>query len=495
MVSRRVCLFLKALIFITILWSTVSRANEDSVVESLPLPLASHFKERYRDDLDGILRRGYLRVLTTFNRTNFFLIHGRPAGYEYALLKGYEKYLNKGRGRGELKVVMEFIPVRRDQLIPRLLEGRGDIAAAGLTVTRERAKIADFTRPYLTGVREVVVSHGPMAALRSPGDLSGQSVFVRASSSYYESLRELNRELVGMGKRPVRIPTAPETLETEDILELVNAGAVPLTVADSHLAGIWSRVLKKIVIHDRVALRRGGKIAWMVRKENPRLKSSLNAFLETHRKGTLLGNIFFRRYYKTARWIKNPLSGKKREKARSLERYFRKYASMYGLDWMLIMAMAYQESGLDHTKRNPSGAVGIMQILPETAADKQIGVPDVYSLENNIHAAVKYLDFLIRTYYSDPKINPRDRVRFAMAAYNAGPAKIRRARRLAARMGLNPNRWFRNVEMAVLRIVGQETVRYVSNINKYYIVYRLEHQHARGRLRDKRNIMGGEGGR
>ena len=137
------------------------------------------------------------------------------------------------------------------------------------------------------------------------------------------------------------------------------------------------------------------------------------------------------------------------------------------------MAVAYQESGLDNKKKSRAGAVGIMQVRPETGKDKNIGIKNVHFLENNIHAGVKYLAFLRDHYFSDPEINPRNQVRFSIASYNAGPAKIRRARALAKEMRLDPNRWFRHVELATLSLVGQETVRYVSNINKYYNIYRL----------------------
>ena len=249
-----------------------------------------------------------------------------------------------------------------------------------------------------------------------------------------------------------------------------------MTVSDSYIADIWSNIFKNIIILKKIKLRSGGKIAWMVRKNNPELKASLNLFLKKHRKGTLLGNIYFNQYYKKNPWIKNPLQKNERKKLEKYKPLFAKYASQYGFDWMLIMAIAYQESGLDHQKQNPSGAVGIMQVLPTTGKDKQINIDNVYSLENNIHAGVKYLAFLRDRYFSTPEIRPRDRARFAMAAYNAGPVKVRRARSLAKKMGLDPNRWFRNVEMAILKIVGQETVRYVSNINKYYVVYRLAHE-------------------
>jgi membrane-bound lytic murein transglycosylase MltF len=230
-------------------------------------------------------------------------------------------------------------------------------------------------------------------------------------------------------------------------------------------------VLPDIRVHKNIILREGGRIAWAVRENNPELKKSLDGFIEEHRKGTLLGNIFFNRYYKNKEWVKNPLKGQYSNKVRDYRSVFEKYSDKYGFDWRLIMAMAFQESGLNHNKKSNRGAVGLMQIKPSTASDPNVNVDNVNNLENNVHAAIKYLDFIRDRYFSEEDILPRDRVRFSIAAYNAGPAKVREAREKAKEMKLDPNRWFRNVELAVLRIVGQETVRYVSNINKYYVIY------------------------
>jgi membrane-bound lytic murein transglycosylase MltF len=271
-----------------------------------PVALGQHLSRSYRDDLTGLLERRYVRVLTTFNKTNFFLSDGQIFGFEYSLMKEYEKFLNKGRGSGELPVVVEFIPVVRDQLVPLLNKGFGDIAAAGLTITKERLRKVDFTDPYVEGVRELVVTHKDTPAMSSVDDLAGREVHVRKSSSYYESLTRLNRALAGKRKEPVRLVAVDEILETEDILELVNSGAIETTVADSHLAGVWADVLPDIRLQKRMELRSGAQIAWMVRKDTPELRSSINAFIRSHRKGTLLGNIYFARYYKKTRGSRIP---------------------------------------------------------------------------------------------------------------------------------------------------------------------------------------------
>jgi len=453
-------------------------------------PLGSHQANSYKEDLDGLLKRRYIRVLTTLNQTNFFIHQGRFFGYEYEIVKGWEKKLNKGKKGKDLHTVVELIPVNRDELISKLIAGYGDIAAAGLTITDSRRRLADFTIPYLTGVDEVIVTHKQAFKPRTIEDLAGRRVFVRKSSSYYEGLTALNKKLRKSGKRPVKIIAADENLETEDILELVNTGAVEFTVSDSHIANIWADIFSNLVIHNALKLRSGGEIAWMIRKNSPKLKASLNAFLKQRQKGTLLGNIYFKRYYEKNPWIKNPLSSDRNKNLLKYKKLLKKYADRYGFDWLLIAALAYQESRFDHTKKNKSGAVGLMQILPSTAKDKNIEIRNVHLLENNIHAGVKYLAFLKEKYFNDSRIRPRDQVRFALAAYNAGPSKIQRVRAKTKQMGLDPNRWFRNVELATLKIVGQETVRYVSDINKYYVIYRFTSKVSETREKEMKEIGG-----
>ena len=474
-----------AILVIFIIWTGFS---PDQVLPEQPSkshPLNVHHSYQYKDDLNGLKKRRHIRVLTTLNKTNFFLQKGNLHGFEYELLKGYEKFLNQGVKRRELKIVLEFIPIGRNELIPKLVEGFGDIAAAGLTITPSRSDLADFTIPYLTGIEEVVITHRSTTKPDTSDDLAGRKIFVRKSSSYYESLLALNQQLQAAGKRKVQIIAADENLETEDILELVNSGAIDLTVCDSHLAAIWSGVLRNLVICENLKLRSGGQIAWMIRKKSPQLMASLNRYLNKNKKGTLHGNIFFKRYYENNKWIDNPLAAQETRNFLKYRKLFRKYADQFGFDWMLIAALAYQESGLNHNKKNKSGAVGIMQVLPSTAKDKNVGISNIHRLENNVHAGVKYLAFLKKRYFSDPRIKPRNQVRFALAAYNAGPAKISRARSQAKAMGLDSNRWFRNVELAVLKMIGQEPVRYVSNINKYYVIYMQASENFDARIKEK----------
>ncbi len=432
-------------------------------------PLDEHLKNTYTDDLPGLKDRRYIRVLAPLNRTNFYFSGPEAFGFEYALLKEYEKCLNKSTKRRELDVIVDFIPVVRDQLLSGLVEGRGDIAAGGLTITRERKELVSFTNPYMEGVKEVLVSHKDEPRLETTDEMSGRQVYVRKSSSYFESLNKLNLRLKKSGIKPVKIILADETLETEDILEMVNAGAFPYTIADDHIANIWAKVLPNIVIQDKVVLRKNARIAWAVRKDSTLLKKSLNTCLKKYSQGTLLGNVYFNRYFKGIDWITKVRLTKEH---RELAKIYKKYADIYGFDWVLLMSQGYQESGLDNSRKSSAGAVGIMQIKPSTAADPNVGIDDISTVEANIHAATKYMAFLRDRYFSGDSISERDRVRLTLAAYNAGPAAIGRTRTAAKKMGLDQNKWFRNVEIAVLKNISREPVRYVSNINMYYIQLR-----------------------
>jgi membrane-bound lytic murein transglycosylase MltF len=424
-------------------------------------------------DLDTMRRRGVIRVLVSFKKTEYFIVNGQQRGFEYELMEQYERYLNKGDKKGQLRFDVVYIPVPFGSLLSNLVKGRGDVAAAGLTITPKRREEVAFTTPYVRDVNEVIVTRKDDESIRSLNDLSGRIVYVLSASSYVQHLIRLNKEFKKAGRPPVYVVESDPYLGTEDILELVNAGIVEVTVADNHIARLWANVLPDIKVHEDIAVNTSGEIAWAVRKDNPKLLANLNDFLRTHRKGTKLGNVLFKRYYENTRWIQNPLSDTSRKKLEQYHALFQKYGAEYSFDWLLLAALAYQESRLNPKKKSHRGAVGIMQIKPSTAQDKNVGIENVYTLENNVHAGVKYLAFLRDRYFTSPDIEPGARVHLSLAAYNAGPAKVRKMRAKAKLMGLDPNVWFRNVEQAAQQMVGSETTRYVANIYKYYLAYTL----------------------
>ena len=303
-------------------------------------------------------------------------------------------------------------------------------------------------------------------------DLAGREIHVRRASSYYEDLVALNVRLERAALAPVSIKELDARLEDEDVLEMVDAGIIPATVGKRPIAQFWAQLYDRLVVHSQVPLRSDGQIAWALRKGAPKIKNVVDAFVVKHRAGTLFGNVLLQRYLGSVERLENPLSEKEVEKYRAMAQHFRTYAGRYGSDWVLAIAQGYQESQLDHSKRSAAGAVGVMQIKPSTAADSNVGIDNVESLENNIHASVKYMRFLRDRYFADEGIDPLNAGLFTLAAYNAGPARVAQLRRKAKAVGLDPNVWFGNVEIIAAREIGRETVDYVGNIYKYYAAYK-----------------------
>jgi len=418
-------------------------------------------------DLAEMKARRVIRVLTTYNKTNFFIAGGRLHGFEYELLAEFEKFLNKDITRGDLKTRLVYTPVPKDQLIPLLIQGKGDIIAAGLTVTPERLAHVSFTDPYVRDVEEIVVTSKGVQGLDDIDDLAGRTVHVVKASSYAEHLRAISERLQRFGRDKINIVEMESHLETEDLFEMVNAGILNIVVSDRHLAELWKGVFDNIVVRGDLRVNMGGRLAWGVRKTNPELKAALDAFVRESRRGTLLGNVVFRRYFEGTKWISNPLSQDKQRRLGELRGLFQEYGAQYDIDWLAIAALAYQESQLDQRRKSHAGAVGVMQIKPTTA--RQMGISDVTNARDNIHAGVKYLAWLRDHYFDDPSISKPNRLYFVAAAYNAGPSRVAGMRRAAAEMGYDPDVWFNNVERVAMKQVGGETVKYVANINKYYI--------------------------
>jgi membrane-bound lytic murein transglycosylase MltF len=428
-------------------------------------------------DLDGMIQRRFIRVLTVRSRTFFFVERGVQRGTVADAFQMFEAELNKKLAAKKqlkqkaLKVRVVFVPVRRDQLLPALAAGKGDIAAGNLTITPERQKLVEFSTAVYSDVSEVVVAGPASPPIASLDELAGKEVFVRKSSSYYESLVALNAKFATEKKPPVTLKEAPETLEDEDLLEMLNAGLVSLLVVDKHKADFWKQIFPTLTVHATIAVKTGGEIAWALRKGSPKLKAALDDFVTRNRVGTATGNQLLTRYLKSVKYVKNATSEAERKKFLALIQYFQKYGDEYDVDWLLMGAQGYQESQLNQAAKSPVGAIGVMQVMPATGKAMQVG--DITETEANIHAGIKYMRWMIDQYYENEPMTKLDKALFAFASYNAGVGRIASLRKLAAKRGYDPNVWFQNVEYVAAEKIGQETVTYVSNIYKYYIAYRL----------------------
>jgi len=450
--------------------TATSRAPAGDAPKVRTLPVSED--KPWKGDFEGLLERRMIRVLVPFSRTLYFNDRGRERGLTGELVRDFEQYVNRRYKTGNRPLTVYIVPTTRDRLLSHLEAGRGDIAAGNLTITEERLKLVDFIPlPLDQAVSEVLLTGPRSPAIASVDDLSGKTVHVRKSSSYFESLTALNARLAKAGKPPVNLVPVPDALEDEDMMEMLNAGLLELIVVDDWKAKLWAQVLPNVRVQSQIAVHEGGKIGWALRKDSPKLGAALTEFFAQAVKKEGVVAYRFAQFNKQIRQIKDPTGGEDAKRFQDTIALFNKYAPQYGFDAVMLAAQGYQESRLNQSARSHVGAVGIMQIMPATGAEMKVG--DIKVAESNVHAGAKYMDRLMTRYFQDASFTETNRTLFAFAAYNAGPGSIAKARQEAEKRGLDPNRWFNHVEIVVAEKLGREPTTYVRNIYKYYVAYTL----------------------
>jgi membrane-bound lytic murein transglycosylase MltF len=393
-------------------------------------------------------------------------------GLTAEIIREFEQWLKKKYPKRSRPITVFAIPTTRDKLLAKLRNGYAEIAAGNLTITAERLKLFDFTLPVRDNVSEIVVMNQADPALASLDELAGLEVHVRKTSSYYESLRGLNERFRRAARPQMKLTLVPDELEDEDLMEMVAAGLVRIIVVDDWKARLWAEILPKIQLRPALALRTGAKTGWATRKNTPRLKAVLNEFITEHLKGTQMGTRHLATYQQRFKALHDSTAAHEWKKFEETIGFFERYGEQYGFDHLMLTAQGYQESRLNQAARSRAGAIGIMQIMPKTG--KELDVGDIKQAEANVHGGTKYMRMLFDRYFKDANFDQQNRTLFAFASYNAGPNRIAKIRREAKDHGLDPNKWFNNVEILASKRIGQETVHYVRNIYKYYTAYRLQ---------------------
>jgi membrane-bound lytic murein transglycosylase MltF len=443
-------------------------SSQSTAVLELPINL-----ERHVGDLEGMVKRRQIRVLVVPSRSGFFYDKGQPHGVYYEAFDEFQRFVNNKYKTGNLKINVTYLPVRIEQLQQALLQGMGDVIGFPLIITPEREQIALFTTPIYPNVKQVIVTGPRLPHIATLEDLSGKEVYANPLTVYYENLQRLSESLQETGKAPISVKAADPNLNDEDMLEMVNAGLIPATVTINVRANFWAQIFTHLTIHHDIVVKEEGQLAWATREDSPHLRELLDEFVKGHAVGTSFGNTLARRYTQSTKWVKDSTSTEEMAKFHSYVRYFQKYAAEYDFDYLMLVAQGYQESQLDQSRKNPSGAVGIMQVIPKNAAAPPISISNVDTAQYNIEAGAKMLRNIADTYFNDPKLDALNKTLMVFASYNAGPNRIARLRKQALTEGLDPNQWFGNVELVVAKDIGQETVQYVSNIYKYYVAYKL----------------------
>jgi membrane-bound lytic murein transglycosylase MltF len=426
-------------------------------------------------DFDKLLERRMIRVYSPFSRSLYFNDKGRERGLAVELVRDWERYINVKYAKqlGKRPLTVYIAPATRDKLLPDLADGLCDVAIGNLTVTDERLKTVDFV-PGDEGrktISEVVVTGPKSPEVKTLDDLSGKRVHVRKASSYYESLEKLNEKFRRDKKEPITLITVPDSLEDEDMMEMLDAGLVELLVVDDWKARMWAQALPKIKVRNDLELREHAKTGWAIRKNSPKLAAEIDDFFKNWAIKQGVADYRMNTYMKKVKELKDPTASAEYKRFQQTLGLFEKYGTKYGFDPLMLAAQGYQESQLNQQAKSHVGAIGIMQLMPDTGAQMKVG--DIRVAESNIHAGVKYMDQLMEVYFPDAKFSEGNRPLFAFASYNCGPGNVAKCRKEAEKQGLDPNKWFNNVEIVVAKKIGTETTTYVRNIYKYYVAYRL----------------------
>ncbi|KAF1067830.1 MAG: Membrane-bound lytic murein transglycosylase F [Pseudomonas citronellolis] len=423
-------------------------------------------------DLATIRNGGVLRVLVNQSRNSSGEIKGEPIGIEYRRLRAFEHYLNDN-APGRRPLTLKLIPRAKDQLLAALQRGEGDLVAPGEVLVPRDGLNVNATTPWRAGVPLVVVSRQGNRRYAHLEQLSGRSLALPAGSAAVQALGELNERLRQRHQAPVNIEWVDPSLAVEDVLEMVQAGIYPATVVEQPIAERWAKVFGKLRVDRNLVLDNRQDMTWYVRRDAPMLQASIDSFQQQYRAPADQDGAF-ERFYRRAYQVRNPLEAADRKKLEALRGTLQRYAEQNRIDWLALAAVAFKESRLNAEARGSSGATGLMQITP--AAARTVGVSSLKGKDNNVQAATRYLALLRRGYFNSPRIDERERLAFILAAYNVGPERVQGLRAEARRQGLDPNRWFFQVERVAAEELGMGVVNYVSSVNKYYLAYQRERE-------------------
>jgi membrane-bound lytic murein transglycosylase MltF len=249
-------------------------------------------------------------------------------------------------------------------------------------------------------------------------------------------------------------------------------------------------MLPKVKVREDLVVREAGYVGWAMRKNSPQLTAALEDFYKNFIKKQGVVEARVAQFNKRIKQISNNTGNAELKRFEDTLDLFEKYGEKYGFDPLMLAAQGFQESGLDQNAKSHVGAIGVMQIMPATGGDLKVG--NIHQIEPNIHGGTKYMDQLMTRYFPDAKFSEEARPLFAFAAYNAGPGNISRMRKEAAKRGLNPDKWFNNVELVTAEKIGMETTTYVRNIYKYYAAYKLQEEMLAQRKKAREQIAPGK---
>lgn len=427
---------------------------------------------QYVGDLDVIRRRGVLRVITRNNSSAYFVARGAELGFQYELAKAFAD---------ELGVRVEFVvPPTRSALIDTLLTGGGDMIAAGMTITSTRAERVRFTSPVTSAPRVIATHPHTIKRLDALDDIAQFEIALSFRSTTFQDARNIETQI----GRPLRLHDLSNDIEMEEMMQLIASGTYEATIVDADLVDLAQA--SGVEVASRLDVSAPRDKAWALRPQSGKLHARADAFIRRHRKDGLI-RILYSKYFRpesrlarTAR--ETDFRADNHGALSPFDALFQREGKMNAIDWRLLAAVAHTESRFDADAKSRYGAEGLMQLLPRTA--KEVGVStSLLNPKANVEAGARYLRWLTERFEED--LSAEERVRFALAAYNAGLGHVQDARRLAVASGRDPNVWFDEVEQALLLKMNRrwhenttygycratETVAYVRTVQAQYDLY------------------------
>ncbi|WPP48087.1 MltF family protein [Catalinimonas niigatensis] len=389
-------------------------------------------------DLDHIRERGSLVAILNNSSTGYFIYRGQPMGYEYELLTLLATELNL---KLQIKLTSDI-----DEAIYMLNEGEGDIIAFNMAVTSNRQEQVSFTEHH-NEVKQVLVQRKPEnwhimkrheiddMVIRNPLALDGKTIHVQRNSAFVTRLKNLSEEIGGK----IEIKQAEIGQDSEALIRKVADGEIDYTVADEDVAMVNATYYSNIDVSTPISFPQ--KIAWATRSNAPQLLNEVNDWIREMKKQTDY-YVIYNKYYKSPkaslRRVTSTYSSLSSDKISPFDDIFKQAADSLGWDWRLLAAQAFQESKFDISAESWAGAIGLMQLLPETG--ELYGISDMHDPMQSLQAGAAYLswlDSIWEKYVPDSD----ERIKFVLASYNAGQGHVLDARRLAQKFGKNPASW------------------------------------------------------
>ena len=399
-------------------------------------------------DLASIIKRGYLEAIIDNNSISYFIYKGTPMGYEYELLQHLCKSL---KVKLKIKVISGI-----DEAFDQLNKGAGDVLAFPLTITKDRTNYISFTQAHYT-TSQVLVQKRPAnwrlqppqliekRLIRNPVDLIGKQVYVIKGSSFGERMKNLSQEIGG----DIIIMEDSASAETESLIRKVATGEIKYTVTDQTIANVNSLYYPNLDVNTVLSLPQ--QIAWGVRKNSPELLLAIDQWFETSKRNGLF-QIIYNRYFNSPRFsismASSDYSSLAGNKLSPYDEQIKQGAKQIGWDWRLIASIVYQESNFNPRVESWAGAIGLMQIMPETGEFLHAG--DLWDPQQNIKAGIRFLKFL-DDYWAKTVSDPTERLKFVLASYNVGASHVIDAQKLARKNGRNASLWDDSVEYFLLQ--------------------------------------------